>query len=231
MSQIRNTHRAGPPRNPHLRELVDNKRRWSSALRREDARKGFRGWHERGYLPHRDEPGLVQFVTFRLADSFPKALISEWKHLIEIEDESMRRRRLEEYLDRGRGKCFLRRSEIAGLVDAAVRLHDGIRYELKAWVVMSNHVHVLFKVESVPMSVIVESWKKYTANKANRLLKRKGPFWAAGYFDTYMRDADSERKVVCYIENNPSKAKLVLDPKKWMWSSAKYRDANGRLCF
>src|SRR5947209_3929124 len=55
--------RFGPPHNPAVRELVANKRRWSSPPKREHAMLGFRGWHERGYLPHRDEPGLVQFVT------------------------------------------------------------------------------------------------------------------------------------------------------------------------
>ena len=107
---------------------------------------------------------------------------------------------------------------------------SGTRYELRAWVVMSNHVHTLFEVDAVPMSEILESWKKQTANKANRLLKRKGTFWAADYFDTFMRNAEQERKTVRYIENNPTKAKLVLDPKAWPWSSARFRDAYGRLC-
>jgi len=43
--------------------------------------KAFADGNERGYLPHRDEPGLTQFVTFRLADSFPESLRSEWEHL------------------------------------------------------------------------------------------------------------------------------------------------------
>ena len=95
---------------------------------------------------------------------------------------------------------------------------------------MSNHVHVLFKLDVTPMSEIIESWKKHTANVANRLLMRRGPFWAAGYFDTYMRNAEHERKTVRYIENNPAKAKLVRDPKEWLWGSARFRDAYGRLC-
>jgi hypothetical protein len=45
-----------------VRELVSGKRRWSSPPNRENARQGFRGWHERGYLPHRDEPGLTQWL-------------------------------------------------------------------------------------------------------------------------------------------------------------------------
>ena len=28
-------------------------------------------WHSRGYLPHLDQPGTVQFITFRLADAVP----------------------------------------------------------------------------------------------------------------------------------------------------------------
>src|SRR2546430_2432561 len=73
--------RFGPPHNPGLRELVAGKRRWSPPPKREDAVRGFRGWHERGYLPHQDAPGLIQFVTFHLVDSFPTAVRSEWAGL------------------------------------------------------------------------------------------------------------------------------------------------------
>jgi putative DNA methylase len=163
----------GPPHNPGLRELIAGKRRWSSFLNSKDAKAGYRGWHERGYLPHRDEPGLTQFVTFRLFDSFPESLRSEWEHLWKIEDEFERRRELEAYLDKGHGECYLRRPDIADLVETAIRFFDGARFELRAWVIMSNHVHALFKVNAVPMSDILESWKKHTANKANRILKRK----------------------------------------------------------
>src|SRR6266704_1930878 len=220
-----NQRRGGLPNNPDVRELVSGKRRWSTFLQTAAAKQGFRGWHERGYLPHRDEPGLTQFVTFCLVDSFPEALRSEWEHLWRVEDERERRKELESYLDKGRGECHLRRPEIAALVEMALRFFHETRYELRAWVIMSNHVHALFKVSAVPMSEILESWKKHTSNKANRLLKRSGAFWAANYFDTYMRDAEHELITVRYIENNPTKARLVLDPKDWPWSSRRFRDA------
>jgi hypothetical protein len=79
-------------------------------------KNGFRGWHERGYLPHRDEPGLTQLITFRLADSFPRSLRSERQHLWEIEDDRERRKQLELYLDRGLGSCHLREPRAANLV-------------------------------------------------------------------------------------------------------------------
>src|SRR5947209_14163084 len=115
MSSESSGRRPGPPHNPWLRELIVGKRKWASSLRPPDAKRGFRGWHERGYLPHRDEPGLTQSVTFRLADSFPESLRSEWEHLWKIEDDQQRRAELEMYLDRGRGECHLRRPEIAQL--------------------------------------------------------------------------------------------------------------------
>jgi REP element-mobilizing transposase RayT len=212
-----------------LRDLVAGKRQFSSPPKQEDAKRGFRGWHERGYLPHRDEPGLTQFVTFRLADSFPESLRSEWEHLWRIEDDRARRTELEAYLDRCRGKYYLRQPDVAQVVETALRFFHGERYKLRAWCVMPNHVHVLFKVGSVPMADILENWKKHTAQKVNRLLGRRGNFWEADYWDAYMRDAEHERRTGRYIESNPARAKLVADPKEWLWSSARHRDQLGVL--
>src|SRR5579863_6407514 len=128
----------GPPYNPWLRELVSGKQRWSGSLKPEDMKLGFRGWHERGYLPHRDEPGLTQFVTFRVRDSFPSALRAEWEAFLKLENDRERRKKLELYLDQGRGGCPLRTAAVGTLVDAAFRFHDGVKYDLRAWVVMPN---------------------------------------------------------------------------------------------
>jgi REP element-mobilizing transposase RayT len=229
MSQPPEPRRTGPPRNPGVRELVAGKRRWSSPPNKEDALLGFRGWHERGYLPHRDEPGLTQFVTFRLADAFPAALRSEWEALLQMEEERERRKELEAYLDKGRGDCHLRRPDLAQLAEDTLRFFHGRRYDLRAWVVMPNHVHVLFKVDTTPMSHIVGSWKKRIGRQANQVLGRQGEFWAEDYWDTYMRDSAHEQRARRYIENNPAKAFLVRDPKEWPWSSARFRDEYGNL--
>jgi hypothetical protein len=228
----------GPPHNPGVRELVEGKRCGSFPLKPEALKQGFRGWNERGYLPHRDESGLTQFVTFRLADSFPELLRSEWEHFAKIEDDRERRAQLEAYLDKGCGACHLRRADVAQLVENNFLQFGGSpwrtpehapRYELRAWVVMPNHVHILFKVGTVPMSEIVGAWKRHTGRLANKLIGKRGAFWAEDYFDVFMRDAEHEQQTVRYIENNPPKAKLVLDPKTWPWSSARFRDEYGRL--
>ncbi len=218
-----------PPYNPGVRDLAREKREWSRSLSGEDVERGFQGWHERGYFPHRDEPGLIQFVTFRLADAFPQKLRSEWEALLKIEDDRKRRTELEAYLDKGRGECHLRQPEIAKMVEDSLRFRCGQDYKLRAWVVMPNHVHLLFKVFGVPMSQLVDAWKGFTAKQANKILGRRGKFWQDDYWDTFMRDEDHERKTRKYIEANPVKARLVLDGKKWPWSSAHFRDDYERL--
>lgn len=219
-----------PPYNPELRDLVDNKRAWSRPLTQDEIERGFLGWHENGYLPHRDESGLIQSVTFRLADAFPVELRTEWEELLKIEDARKRRVELEGYLDKGRGECHLRRPDIAAMVEGALLFRQDVQYDLRSWVIMPNHVHLLFKVQDVPMSQLVDAWKGYTAKEANKLLRRKGKFWQDGYWDTYMRDSAHESKTRRYIENNPAKAKLAASSREWLWSSARFQDAYERLC-
>jgi REP element-mobilizing transposase RayT len=229
VSEQPSSRRSGLPHNPGLRELVTSKSKWSGASPLELGRRGFHGWHERGYLPHRDGPGLTQFVTFHLTDSFPAALRSEWEAILKVENVQARREQLQAYLDKGNGGCLLRRPDLAKLVEDSFRFFHGKRYELRAWVVMPNHVHVLFQTGSESMSRTVENWKKFTAHEANKLIGRQGQFWFGDYWDTFMRDSEHELRTRQYIETNPVKAFLVREVKGWPWSSARLRDEHGRL--
>jgi len=222
--------RPSPPHNPGVRELVQGKREWARPLTQEDIEHSFQGWHENGYLPHRDEPGLVQFVTFRLADAFPEELRAEWTSVLNIENDRQRRIELEAYLDKGRGTCHLRQEKIAALIEDSFRFRQGEDYELRAWVIMPNHVHLLFKVLGLPMAQLLNAWKGFTAKQANKVLGRRGKLWQDGYWDTFMRDAQHEQRTRKYIEENPVKAGLVAARKEWPWSSARFRDDYERLC-
>ena len=140
-----------------------------------------------------------------------------------------RRRRLESYLDRGMGECWLRQPAIAELTEGALRFFDNKRYRLAAWVVMPNHLHVLVEIWDVPMGEVIKSWKDFVCKKANKLLKRQGAFWERDYLDTAIEDEKHRQTAIRYIENNPTKARLILNPKQWLWSSARFRDEYGVL--
>ena len=160
----------------YLRQLVEGKNRWSRPLTEEEKALGFLGWHERGYLPHCDFPGLVQFVTFRLADSMPASRCGEWEHLLAIEDVREKRTRLEEYLDRGHGACQLRKPRIARLVEDALLHFEQQRCQILAWCVMPNHVHVLVHVWQTPLWKLVRSWKRHVAISAGaQQLEHRSP--------------------------------------------------------
>ena len=171
-----NANRPPLTKRQYLRELVYQKNKWDEPLSDEDKANGFLGWHERGYLPHCDKPGLVQLVTLRLVDSLPASLRGEWEHLLKIEDMRERRKELESCLDRGVGQCWLRDPRVAGFVEEAMRFHHGERYELLSWCVMPNHVHVLVHVWDWPLWKLIASWKRFSATRALRLLEAEGRF-------------------------------------------------------
>ena len=183
------------------------------------------GWYSRGYIPHFDVIGLTQHVVFRLFDSLPQNVLAQWeeelKHLSEKDADLERRLRIEHYLDQGYGSCYLREATVAELVQNALLFFDDQRYQLHAWCVMPNHVHVLFTaLAGHELGKIVHSWKSFTANEANRHLEREGQFWQKEPYDRYIRNERHFRNAVEYIENNPVKAGLCAMPADWPWSSA-----------
>jgi putative transposase len=177
-----------------------------------------RGWHSRGYLPHFDSPETIQFVTFRLADSLPSAVIEA------LQAEADAVQRIDHELDGGLGACWLRRPEISELVQDALLHFDHDRYRLLAWCLMPNHVHVVIEIlGNHSLSDIVLSWKSFTSRRANIQLGRSGPFWHADYFDHYIRDEEHLARTIEYVEQNPVKAGLIDVANGWLWSSARLR--------
>ena len=93
-------------------------------------------------------------------------------------------------------------------------------FELHAFAVMPNHVHVLLS-PYVPLARITRGVKRLTASKANELLGRSGQrFWQEESFDRWIRNAAEFERVKNYIEWNPVKAGLCKRPEDWPWSSA-----------
>ena len=191
-----------------------------------------KGWHRRGYIPHCDYGGLLQAVTFRLADSLPSAVVASWRRALEHDlaspdpvvkqaAEAVLRRKIADYEDAGHGSCLLRHPSHAAIVQRSLMLHHGIRYRLIEWCVMPNLVHVLFRpCDGFPLGKILQSWKGRSAMEINRLVGREGPLWTRDYHDRLIRDEDHFWNARSYIRQNPVKAKLCAKPEDWQFSSA-----------
>ena len=194
------------------------------------------------YLPHWTCEGATYAVNFRLADSLPPSVIEIWKK--EREDIVMRAQsqgrplssqerkdlhqlysaRVESFLDAGQGSCCLRVPEVAEMVQDALRHFDGERYELIAWVIMPNHVHVVVRpLPGHELEEILHSWKSFTAKQANTILGRKGQFWQEEYYDHLIRDEQDFNENVNYLLANPAKAGL----KEWEWVGLKKQGQDG----
>lgn len=184
-----------------------------------------KGWHSRGYLPHFDGEHVTQGVTFRLADSLPKAVLELWQTELQPYTPEDRRNelhtRINAWLDAGHGECLLKQPDLAQIVQNSLLFFDAERYQLLNWCVMPNHVHVLFNLlPGHELSGIVHSWKSFTAKAINKALGRTGQVWMPDYFDRYIRDHAHFQRAMVYIDNNPVKAGLCGKPEDWLWCGA-----------
>ena len=176
--------------------------------------------HSRGYIPHWDVDQRTQFITFNLTDSLPKRLLHQWHDETAQLPPDKRIRanfeRLQQALDRHHGTCLLKQPGPAGIVAETLKYNDNQRYKLHAWVVMPNHVHVLFTpLPGFTMSRIIHTWKSWSAHKINTLLGRAGRLWQIEYFDRLIRDHKHFTEVFNYIIYNPVSAGLCTSPLDW----------------
>ena len=123
-------------------------------------------------------------------------------------------RRVDACLDAGLGGCALRQPKVATLVLGALRFFEGERYELLGWVLLPNHVHVLVRpFDDHALEDVMHSWKSYTANRANEMLGRSGPFWQREYFDHIVRSDEDLMRFAGYLRKNPGRSGL----RDWAW--------------
>ena len=187
------------------------------------------GWRSRGYIPHFEQPCLVQSITVRLYDAVPESLIEKWKIELswkrKLPSKDPRcaalRKQIDTYEDAGHGSCLLRNDRIAGIIESSLLHFDGELYRLLGWCVMPNHVHSLLDLfEGHPLTEVLHSFKSFTAHEANKELHRSGRFWFREYYDRYIRNAEHLQAALEYVENNPVKANLIPHKELWRWSSA-----------
>jgi REP element-mobilizing transposase RayT len=155
----------------------------------------------RRHLPHLQPDGAALFLTWRLHGSVSAARTG----------------------GTATGVRHLSDARIAKVVADTIIAAESERafYELHAWVIMPNHVHLLITPES-DLSKIMRWIKGSTARRANQILGLTGqPFWQDETWDRWMRNTEEFRKTKRYIEFNPVTAGLVKEPSLWPWSSAR----------
>ena len=166
-----------------------------------------------GEKPAHWRPGeVMQFVTFRLADSLPHIKLRKWKEERDTwialhpkpwtpakEKEYHQRftKAFENWLDEGSGSCLFKYPENRLHLEQTLMHDQGTAAYHHAWVIMPNHVHLLFTAIA-PLDQLMKSWKGISSRKIGI-----GSIWQKNYRDTMIRDIDHFINAVRYIRRNP----------------------------
>ncbi|MFK8115202.1 MAG: transposase [Rubripirellula sp.] len=201
-----------------------------------------------GFLPHWRQIGCTYFVTWRLADSIPQAVLMQWrseraewlqargidsdashwlqkfKQLPYSERILFERHFVSQFLsklDEGLGECVLRQQQSAREAFRSVVHFHGQRLDVGDVVVMPNHVHALLTpYDGFPLENLLHSIKSFSSNQIQRLRKTSGTLWMKESHDHIVRDGEELQRIQRYIRANPDKANLPRD--EYLLSTAEY---------
>ena len=177
-------------------------------------------------LPHWQPPEGTFFITYRLFGSIPMEKIRQFRKMpnrkifkeSKIIREAWYFRNSDRFLDANpNGPYWLAKKEIAEIVFQSLLFNNGKQYDLHAFCIMSNHVHVLLTARKGAPQLfrMMQTHKSYTAVMANRILVRSGKFWELESYDHLVRNNLSFERILRYILNNPLKARLVQRWQDW----------------
>lgn len=207
------------------------------------------------HLPHYQPEDATYFVTFRLNGSLPWGVIEQLRferllfektiaNATNMDTRKERSRvRARQYFEKfdalldGQkgGPMWLRRSDVAEIVANALMLRDGREYELLAYCIMPNHVHLVIEVgrtsvrpqgraEARPtrlqrdvyeLTRILRLIKGSTARQCNLILNRQGQFWQHESYDHVIRDDGELEGIISYVAFNPVLARLTDSWEQW----------------
>ena len=153
-------------------------------------------------LPHISLNEYYQFITFRTKDSVD-AYIAKLQNDTTLTTR-IKQYKIDEYLDNSNNGAYLYDKNI-NILKEVIFSKDKYLYELEAFSIMPNHVHILLK-QKEELSIIIKFIKAKSAIELNKSLDKSGKFWHDSYFDKLIRNQKHYDLVYNYILNNPIKA-------------------------
>ena len=116
---------------------------------------------------------------------------------------------------------FLKEDACQIFIEALFHYRNGGAYRVHAFVLMSDHFHLLMTpVENTSLERAVQFVKGGSAHKIRKDLRFQFPVWQRGFSDHRIRDTQDYNDHVRYIEENPLKRRMVASANEYPWSSA-----------
>ena len=135
-------------------------------------------------------------------------------------------------IQRGNNKepCFFNADDYAMYLSKMEEYAVKFEVEIHAYILMSNHVHMLLtpKIEN-GISKFMQALGRYYVQYVNRTYGRSGTLWEGRYRSTVGGTDAYFVQVSRYIELNAVRAKLVLKPADYPWSSYQHNAMNNQI--
>jgi REP element-mobilizing transposase RayT len=118
--------------------------------------------------------------------------------------------------------------------------------DIFAFVIMTNHIHLIAQSRKGALSEVIRDFKKFTSKKiietinsepesrsswmldrfrfnaSQRVSNKDYQVWKHGNHAVYMYSPDFMREKLNYLHNNPVRAGIVEKPEDYLYSSARY---------
>jgi putative transposase len=119
-----------------------------------------------------------------------------------------------------RQACFFADEDYQFFLDCLVKLAKRFRCALHAYVLMTNHFHLLLSSEleagpSLLMKFLGQRYVQYV----NRTYRRSGSLWEGRFRSSLVQTDRYVLGCYRYIEMNPVRANMVKHPLEYPWSS------------
>ncbi len=115
-------------------------------------------------------------------------------------------------------KIFLGQNDCQAFLEALGVVRKRYPFYLYAYVLMSNHFHLLLEVQRSPTARILQSLLTGYVRRFNRSHRHKGHLFQ-GRYQAIVCDRESYLlELVRYIHLNPVRAGMVKRPGEWPWS-------------
>ncbi|WP_394239564.1 transposase [Niallia oryzisoli] len=118
-----------------------------------------------------------------------------------------------------RDPLFLYTEDFEAFLHILHQLHEKIPFELASYCFMTNHYHLQLRSKEVPISKVMGLINKRYSNYYNTKYCLTGHVFEKRYFDKVIVDKEGMLEVSRYIHENPVKAKMVMLPEHYPWSS------------
>ena len=96
-------------------------------------------------------------------------------------------------------------------------------FDLVAFVVMPDHLHLITISKGKNISQIMHSIKSFSSKEITKATLREGSVWQPSFRDFTLWSEELVIEKINYIHNNPVRKGLVSDPKDYNYSTANKR--------